>query len=186
MRSFGEEDQVERLLDHSSETFALSRVAQSYVNALFGTYVHVGMQMLSLIVIAGGSIMAIQGHISVGTLFAFMAGFGYILSPVHMFIGMSEQYFNAQEGYNSIKELIDSIYVEKWHGTRREDRIKGDIVYENVSFSYPSAPGKIVIKDLNLTIRPGEHIAFVGPSARARAPSRIFCWASTPPPAAAS
>jgi ABC-type multidrug transport system fused ATPase/permease subunit len=164
VRSFGEEDQVERLLDHSSETFALSRVAQSYVNALFGTYVHVGMQMLSLIVIAGGSIMAIQGHISVGTLFAFMAGFGYILSPVHMFIGMSEQYFNAQEGYNSIKELIDSIYVEKWHGTRREDRIKGDIVYENVSFSYPSAPGKIVIKDLNLTIRPGEHIAFVGPS----------------------
>jgi ATP-binding cassette, subfamily B, bacterial len=164
VRSFGEEDQVERELDRSSESFATSRVSQSYVNALFGTYVHVGMQFLTLIVIAGGSIMAIQGHISIGTLFAFMAGFGYILNPVHMFIGMSEQYFNAQEGYNSIKELIDSTYVEQWHGTRREDRLRGDIVYENVSYFYPSAPDKQVIKNLDLTIRPGEHIAFVGPS----------------------
>ncbi len=164
VRSFGEEAQVERELDRSSESFARSRVSQSYVNALFGTYVYVGMQLLSLIVIAGGSILAIRGQLSIGTLFAFMAGFGYILTPVHMFIGMSEPYFAAQEGYDSIKELIDSKYVETWHGKRREDRIRGDIVYENVSFFYPSAPDKIVIKNLNLTIRPGEHVAFVGPS----------------------
>ncbi len=164
VRSFGEEAQAERELDRSSESFARSRVSQSYVNALFGTYVYVGMQLLSLIVIAGGSVLAIQGKLTIGTLFAFMAGFGYILTPVHMFIGMSEPYFAAQEGYDSIKELIDSKYVETWHGKRREDRIRGDIVYENVSFFYPSAPDKIVIKDLNLTIKPGEHLAFVGPS----------------------
>ncbi len=164
VRSFGEEAQAERELDRSSESFARSRVAQSYVNALFGTYVYVGMQLLSLIVIAGGSILAIQGKLTIGTLFAFLAGFGYILTPVHMFIGMSEPYFAAQEGYNSIKELIDSRYVELWNGTRREDRLRGDIVYENVSFFYPSAPDKIVIKNLNLTIKPGEHVAFVGPS----------------------
>jgi len=164
VRSFGEEAQVERELDRSSESFARSRVAQSYVNALFGTYVYVGMQLLSLIVIAGGSILAIKGNITIGTLFAFMAGFGYILGPVHMFIGLSEPYFNAQEGYQSIKELIDSRYVENWHGTRREERIRGDIVYDNVSYFYPSAPEKVVIRNLSLTIRPGEHVAFVGPS----------------------
>jgi ABC-type multidrug transport system fused ATPase/permease subunit len=164
VRSFGEEAQAERELDRSSESFARSRVAQSYVNALFGTYVYVGMQLLSLIVIAGGSILAIQGKLTIGTLFAFLAGFGYILTPVHMFIGMSEPYFAAQEGYDSIKELIDSKYVEIWNGKRREDRLRGDIVYENVSFFYPSAPDKMVIKDLNLTIKPGEHVAFVGPS----------------------
>ncbi|MEY3773656.1 MAG: hypothetical protein RLZZ129_436 [Verrucomicrobiota bacterium] len=164
VRSFGEEDQAERELDRSSESFARSRISQSYVNALFGTYVHVGMQFLSLIVIAGGAIMAIKGGITIGTLFAFMAGFGYILGPVHMFIGLSEPYFAAKEGYTSIKELIDSRYVETWHGTRREDRIHGDIVYEGVSFHYPSAPEKTVIQELNLSIRPGEHVAFVGPS----------------------
>jgi ABC-type multidrug transport system fused ATPase/permease subunit len=164
VRSFGEEAQVEKELDRSSESFARSRVTQSYINALFGTYVYVGMQLLSLIVIAGGSILAIKGEVTIGTLFAFMAGFGYILTPVHMFIGLSDPYFTAQEGYESIKELIDSRYVETWHGTRREERIRGDIVYENVSYFYPSAPDKLVIRNLNLNIRPGEHIAFVGPS----------------------
>ncbi len=164
VRSFGEEAQAEKELDRSSESFARSRIAQSYVNALFGTYVYVGMQMLSLIVIAGGAVMVVQGNISIGTLFAFMAGFGYILGPVHMFIGMSEPYFAAQEGYTSIKELIDSRYVETWNGTRREERIRGDIVYDGVSFYYPSAPDKVVIKHLDLTIKPGEHVAFVGPS----------------------
>lgn len=164
VRSFGEEGQAEQALDHSSVAFANTRVSQCYVNALFGTYVHVGMQALSLVVIAGGAIMAINGHVTIGTLFAFMAGFGYILQPIHMFIGMSEQYFAAQEGYVSIKELVDSQYVEKWHGERREERITGDITYENVSFSYPSAPDKTVINNLNLKFKPGESIAFVGPS----------------------
>ncbi|MCC6416157.1 MAG: ABC transporter ATP-binding protein [Opitutaceae bacterium] len=164
VRSFGEEAQAERELDRSSESFARSRVSQSYINALFGTYVYVGMQLLSLIVIAGGSIMAIRGDLSIGTLFAFMAGFGYILAPVHMFIGLSEPYFAAQEGYASIKELIDSRYVEDWHGARTESRLRGDIVYDHIAFHYPAAPDKTVIKRLNLTIKPGEHVAFVGPS----------------------
>ncbi len=164
VRSFGEEEQAEQALNQSSTTFATSRVSQSYVNALFGTYVHVGMQILSLVVIAGGAIMAINGQITIGTLFAFMAGFGYILQPVHMFIGMSEQYFAAQEGYVSIKELVDSQYVEKWHGNHREDRIEGNISYRGVSFAYPSAPDKTVIDNLNLELKAGESVAFVGPS----------------------
>ncbi|MBS0633453.1 MAG: ABC transporter ATP-binding protein [Verrucomicrobia bacterium] len=164
VRSFGEEKQAEQELDRTSESFARTRVDQSYVSALFGTYVYVGMQIISLVVVAGGTLLAIHGDLTIGTLLAFMAGFGYILTPVHMFIGLSEPYFAAQEGYTSIKELIDSRYVETWHGKRREARIGGDLVYEDVSFSYPSAPDKPVIKKLNLAIKPGEHIAFVGPS----------------------
>jgi ABC-type multidrug transport system fused ATPase/permease subunit len=164
VRSFGEEKQAEQELDRSSESFARTRVDQSYVSALFGTYVYVGMQVLSLIVVAGGTILAINGQLTIGTLLAFMAGFGYIVAPVHMFIGLSEPYFAAQEGYTSIKELIDSRYVESWHGKRREQRIRGDIVYDDVGFAYPTAPEKPVIRHLHLSIKPGEHIAFVGPS----------------------
>ena len=164
VRSFGEEKQAERELDRSSESFARTRVDQSYVSALFGTYVYVGMQVISLVVVAGGTILAIHGQLTIGTLLAFMAGFGYILTPVHMFIGLSEPYFAAQEGYASIKELIDSRYVETWHGTRRETRIHGDLVYDDVSFAYPGALDKSVIRHLHLAIKPGEHIAFVGPS----------------------
>ena len=164
VRSFGEEKQAEQELDRSSQSFARTRVDQSYVSALFGTYVYTGMQVMSMIVVAGGAILAIHGQLTIGTLIAFMSGFGYVVMPVNSFIVMNESFFVAKAGYSSIKELIDSRYVENWHGRRREPSIRGDIVYENVSFFYPSAPEKTVINNFNLSIRPGEHIAFVGPS----------------------
>ena len=41
--------------------------------------------------------------------------------------------------------------------------IKGEIVFKNVSFEYPDDHNE-VFKNLNLTIHPGERVAFVGPS----------------------
>ena len=38
--------------------------------------------------------------------------------------------------------------------------LKGDVVFENVTFGY--VPEKIILKDLNLYARPGQKIAFVG------------------------
>ncbi len=164
VRSFGEERQAEADLDRSSLDFARQRVHQSYLNAVFGTFWYVSSQVIALVVMAGGALLAINGTISYGTLFAFVAGLPIVLGPIQAFVGLSEQYFIGRESYTSIKELLDSAYVETWHGTRRADRIRGDLVFGGVSFAYPSAPERPVLHDINLAIRPGEHVAFVGPS----------------------
>ena len=164
VRSFGEEKQAESDLDRSSLDFARHRVHQSYVNAVFGTFWYVSTQVIALVVMAGGALLAVRGTISYGTLFAFVAGLPIVLGPIQAFVGLSEQYFIGRESYYSIKELLDSAYVEDWRGTRRTDRISGDLVFEDVSFAYPSAPDREVLHRVNLAIRPGEHVAFVGPS----------------------
>jgi ATP-binding cassette, subfamily B, bacterial len=164
VRSFGEEKQAESDLDRSSLDFARHRVHQSYVNAIFGTFWYVSTQVIALVVMAGGALLAVRGTLSYGTLFAFVAGLPIVLGPIQAFVGLSEQYFIGRESYHSIKELLDSAYVEDWRGTRRTDRISGDIVFEDVSFAYPSAPDREVLHRVNLAIRPGEHVAFVGPS----------------------
>jgi ABC-type multidrug transport system fused ATPase/permease subunit len=164
VRSFGEERQAEADLDRTSLDFARQRVHQSYLNAVYGTFWYVSSQVIALIVMAGGALLAIRGTISFGTLFAFVAGLPIVLGPIQAFVGLSEQFFVGRESYESIKELIDSAYVEEWHGTRRVDRLRGEIRFEQVSFAYPTAPGRRVLHDINLHLRPGEHIAFVGPS----------------------
>jgi ATP-binding cassette subfamily B protein len=60
VRSFGEEKQAEADLDRTSMDFARSRVHQSYVNAVFGTFWYVSTQVISLVVMAGGALLAIQ------------------------------------------------------------------------------------------------------------------------------
>ncbi|MDI6802205.1 MAG: ATP-binding cassette domain-containing protein, partial [Thermodesulfovibrionales bacterium] len=57
-----------------------------------------------------------------------------------------------------VREIV-SVVPEKKGGTERT--IKGHIVFENVSFKYPSAES-YVLKDINLHINPGEVIALVG------------------------
>jgi len=164
VRSFGEEKQAEADLDRSSQDFARERVHQSYLNAIFGTFWYVSTQVIALIVMAGGALLAIRGTISYGTLFAFVAGLPIVLGPIQAFVGLSEQYFIGRESYHSMKELLDSAYVEEWKGTRRADRISGDLVFDRVSFAYPTAPDRPVLHDIRIAIRPGEHLAFVGPS----------------------
>lgn len=164
VRSFGEERQAEADLDRSSLDFARQRVHQSYLNAIFGTFWYVSSQVIALIVMAGGALLAIHGTLSFGTLFAFVAGLPIVLGPIQAFVGLSEQFFIGRESYGSIKELIDSAYVEEWRGTKRVARLRGEIVYENVAFSYPTAPDRRVLHGINLHLRPGEHISFVGPS----------------------
>jgi ATP-binding cassette, subfamily B, bacterial len=132
------------------------------LSAVFGTFVHVSTQTLSLVIVGGGAILVLHNNLTIGTLFAFLMALPIILMPVQMIGQMSEQYFVGQESYGSIKELLDSTYVEEWDGNSRPLHLRGDIRFENVSMAY--APDKVVIRDFSLHIRPGEHVAFVGPS----------------------
>jgi ABC-type multidrug transport system fused ATPase/permease subunit len=163
VRSFGEEKQAQDDLERSSADFARSRVQQSYVNAIFGTYWYVSTQVMALVVMAGGAALAIQGTLSYGTLFAFVAGLPIVLGPIQAFVGLSEQYFVGRESFHSIKELVDSAYVEQWRGTRRAP-LRGEVRFEGVNFAYPSAPDRRVLHAIDLHLRPGEHVAFVGAS----------------------
>jgi ABC-type multidrug transport system fused ATPase/permease subunit len=164
VRSFGEEKQAEADLDRSSLDFARQRIHQSYLNAIFGTFWYVSTQVIALVVMAGGALLAIRGDISYGTLFAFVAGLPIVLGPIQAFVSLSEQFFIGRESFHSIKDLIDSAYVEQWQGTRRADRLSGDIVFDSVNFAYPTAPEQLVLHQINLSIKPGEQVALVGPS----------------------
>lgn len=163
VRSFGEEKQARTQLDVTSDDLSVSRFQLLTVTQGFQAFTQVSTQMLSLVVIGGGVILAIHGQLTVGTLFAFLAALPMIVQPIQMFGQVSEQYFLGQESYQSIKELLNSTYVEAWKGKTRPPAIRGDIHFEGVSFAY-NQQGPEVIRNFDLHIRPGEQVAFVGPS----------------------
>jgi ABC-type multidrug transport system fused ATPase/permease subunit len=163
VRSMGEEKQVTAHLDERSTAFARTRVELSEVNSVFGTFTYASTQFLSLLVIAGGAWFVIQDTMTLGTLLAFMAGLPIIMMPVHLFANLGEQYFIGQESYRSIKELLDSTYVEEWNGARRLPTLRGEIEFDRVTFSYPET-SRPVLRDFSLRIAPGEHVALVGHS----------------------
>jgi len=163
VRSLGQEHHVTTELDLRSEEFARSRLELVSVNSMFGTFIYMTTQFLSLLTVAGGACFVIGGTMSLGTLLAFMAGLPIIMMPFHLFASIGEQYFIGQESYRSVRELLDSEYVEEWRGTRRIESMKGDIAFDHVTFSYPKTD-KVVLKDFSLRIAAGEHVALAGHS----------------------
>lgn len=163
VRSLGEERQATEQLDQTSMSMARTRYEMINVNVVFNTFTYVITQSISLLILGGGALLVIGGDLTVGTLFAFLVGLPIILQPIQMFAQFSEQYFIGEEAYTSVKELLDSPYVEEWRGNLIPEKFKGDIKFENVNFAYSKRPTN-VISDFNLHIKSGEHVAFVGPS----------------------
>ena len=163
VRSLGEEKQVTAHVHEHSTDFARTRLELTGIGARFGTFTYASTQFLSLLTIAGGAYFVIQGTMTLGTMLAFMAGLPIIMMPVHLFANIGEQYYMGQESYRSIKELLESTYVEEWNGTQQPATLQGRIEFRHADFSYPGSSRK-VFSDFNLTIRPGEHVALVGQS----------------------
>jgi ATP-binding cassette subfamily B protein len=83
---------------------------------------------------------------------ASIAGLGDLYGQLQRCIGASER----------VREILD-MSDEKSDRTDRE-RLKGDVRFEDISFSYPTRSDITVLRNLSLHIRPGEKVALVGPS----------------------
>ena len=109
--------------------------------------------------------LSISGEMSVGQLISFVlystfvgASFGGIAelyAQIQKAIGATERVFELLE---ETPEKINS------QANQNHEKIKGNVVFKNVAFSYPSRQEIKVLKDVNFTANFGQKIAIVGPS----------------------
>ena len=163
VRSYGQEERAESQLHESNREVAQARVDLINISSSFGSFSFASIKLLTLLVVAGGAVLAIYGHISAGAVLAFIVGVPSLVNPIQMFAQLSDQYFVGQEAYNSIKELVDARYVESWQGAHRPEALRGRIQFEQVCFRYPGAE-RPALQDFTLHVEPGEKVALVGPS----------------------
>lgn len=72
----------------------------------------------------------------------------------------------AQEAARSLKELFDrKPSIDPWCADgSRVDSVEGTIEFRDVHFRYPTRPDQPVLRGLNLIVKPGQYVAFVGAS----------------------
>ena len=115
---------------------------------------------LALVIIYGGS-QAIAGKLLLGSLVGFVLYTQRFFDPIRDLSVWYTELQRAMAGGQRIFEVLDSkIEVKDAPDAIQLPTIKGEISYNNVSFQY--VEGREVLHDINLTIQPGETIAFVG------------------------
>ncbi|MCX6782316.1 MAG: ABC transporter ATP-binding protein [Candidatus Magasanikbacteria bacterium] len=107
---------------------------------------------------------AVIGDIQPGTLiFALSSVFSFQSSVSGFFGFLSRQYQDSLFVTDVFKFLdIPQALPMAAAGRRLEKNSVPEIVFENVSFSYPQAPANMVIRNFSFTIKPGEKLAIIG------------------------
>ena len=112
-----------------------------------------------------GSALAMSGEISFGVIVAFILYVRLFTSPLSTLAqGMTQMQTAAAAG----DHIFDFLHEEELPDESSKQtvlaRVRGEVEFEHVRFSYPNDPNKIIIKDFSAHIRPGQKVAIVGPT----------------------
>lgn len=115
-----------------------------------------------------GALMVQQGTMSVGVLLSFVAYTSIIGGAIAGLASFSTELFGVIGATDRVREILNKdgeVELGELNGLLPEmSRLKGDIVFDEVRFTYPSRPDIPVLKGLNISIREGQKVALVGPS----------------------
>jgi ATP-binding cassette subfamily B protein len=121
------------------------------------------VSVASVLVLIYGGVSVISGALLVGTLIAFNLYIQQFFDPIR---ALTMEYTQLQRAMASAARIFELNDI-KQEITDKPDavklpRIKGSIVFENVSFSYETGPE--VLNNVSFKVAPGETAALVGPT----------------------
>ncbi|MFJ7753804.1 ABC transporter ATP-binding protein [Peribacillus muralis] len=129
--------------------------------SLSGIYMMTRFMTLAVLVV--GAWLTYHGQLSNGELVAFVLYVNVLFKPVDKISALMELYPKGMAGFKRFTELLDVApdVVDKSDAIA-VNSLLGDIAFKQVSFNYDDK--KPVLKGIDLTIKAGETVAFVGPS----------------------
>jgi subfamily B ATP-binding cassette protein MsbA len=163
VKAFAREDyEQKRLEEESLEGVEMGLRARS-LKAKLSPLVEVIVAVGTCLVLWFGARMVLTGALSAGSLVVFILYLGKMYKPMQQLSKMTDSYSKAVVGYERIREILETENeVKDLPGARRAPKFKGGIAFDRVNFGYE--PGRLILKDLNFQIEPGQVAALVGPT----------------------
>lgn len=147
----------------NQEFLHIKRQTYKYMAAFQNTIRMFDGLMYVVVILAGGLFM-IKGLILPADLVAYTMYVTTLLATIRRIIEFAEQFQRGMTGIERFTELMDAnVDIFDEEDARPLTDVKGEIIFRHVSFEYPD-DGSPVLSDIDLTIRPGEKVALVGPS----------------------
>ena len=120
--------------------------------------------LMNLLVLVAGALFMINGQIQPADLVAYMLYVGTLITSICRLVQFAEQFQQGMTGVERFFQVMDAdVEIFDEPGAKPLEIKKGDVTFENVSFSYAD-DGKQVLSHINLQVKAGENVALVGPS----------------------
>jgi len=163
VQAFANEEHEKQLFAASNRGFRQSKLAAYKIMSWSVSLSYFLMRLVTLFVLLCGAWFVFHDNLSTGAFIGFLLLTNVLFRPIEKINAVIELYPKGIAGFRRYIELMDTApEVVDAPKAVSVTHLRGDIRYENVSFGYE--PGTEVLHQIDLAIRPGETVAFVGPS----------------------
>jgi ABC-type multidrug transport system fused ATPase/permease subunit len=168
IKSFSREDHAEERVKDISDRLLHSRVRLTWYQNLFTDFMQTLTRFIApLVLLFVGAWWIGKGQLKIGDLTAF---WGYWLQLGGLATGLVMSFSGLMATLAALDRILaffrESPKVKDPEHPVTLASVRGQIDFEHVCFSYPAKSGEEapVLRDIHLSVQPGEHVAIVGPS----------------------
>jgi len=160
LKSFVRQDDSAQRFDAASDEYKDKSLSLNFVNSLFFPLILflIGLSTITTVWIGGQEV--IRGTITTGSIAEFIIYVNLLTWPVTALGWTSSLVQRAEASQARINEFLDEkTNIVSRHNVERV--IVGDIVFDNVTFTYPDT-GIRALHDVSFRVRPGQTLAVIG------------------------
>ncbi|WP_022867380.1 ABC transporter ATP-binding protein [Schaalia vaccimaxillae] len=139
-----------------------SSFAAQFISNLVMPFMNLISNLSYVIVAVGGGLMVASGSMSLGQVQAFIQYSRQFTQPIGQLASMANSLQSGVASAERVFEFLDAKEMEEDAANPVEGHTRGSVVFDHVNFSYVA--GKPIIKDLSLSVEPGQMVAIIGPT----------------------
>ena len=161
-KAFANEKVEEARFKEANDMYRTAKVDYYNAMGLFQSGMEFTLSIMPVAIIAVGGFLIMKGQMDYIVLVTFTLYVSTFVTPVRKLAMFVEQYMQGSAGLARFLELMRTEpLIKDRENAEKLENAKGEIELKNVSFSYDRVP---VLKDVSLSVKPGQCVALIGPS----------------------
>ncbi|WP_394649401.1 ABC transporter ATP-binding protein [uncultured Deinococcus sp.] len=163
VQAFANEAHERELFARDNARYRSTKLEAYRIMAASTSLSYLSMRLTQMIVMVAGAYFVLRGGLSAGGFVGFLLLVNVFFRPIEKINSVIETYPKGVAGFRRYLDFLDTAPdIRDRPGARLAPALRGDIRFQDVSFGY--GVGREVLSHVSLDIRPGETVAFVGPS----------------------
>ena len=163
-RAYTSEEHEAARFDECNGEFVLANKTRYRTMGQFFSSMQFYMDLMYFVVLLAGGLFYYYGKIDLSDFLTYILYITTLISPIRVLSTIFEQIQLGLSGFRRFTEIMDMPTEPEKENAIAVGKLKGDIVFSDVTFSYHGTEQKHVIENFNMVIPAGKTVALVGPS----------------------
>ncbi|MBE7184247.1 MAG: ABC transporter ATP-binding protein [Methylobacterium mesophilicum] len=163
VQAFANEDHERGLFARDNAAYRQTKLDAYRIMAVSTSLSYLSLRLVQLVVLVCGSWFVLQGELTNGGFVGFLLLVNVFFRPIDKINSVIETYPKGIAGFRRYLSLLETDPdIADTPGAADAPRLSGAVSFRDVSFGYERE--RPILSHINLDVRPGETVAFVGPS----------------------